>query len=174
MCAPSVNGWVHQQIFCRTRKGAKFSVKRHRSCHFRSQTTAGHQKAAVGATQLSCEQHHVNTFQHMLHMSTCTCVCIGFSLSAGSVRRRRTPDQKCARQIFNKWHLILFIKKSIKKPYSLPVCKRCAFQGRARANPLHQLMMALITARSRLMKARWPADPLAQHKAPYEMLIPHF
>lgn len=44
-----------------------------------------------------------------------------------------------------KWHLILFIKKSIKRPYSSQVCKRCAFQGRARANPLHQLMTALIT-----------------------------
>lgn len=73
--------------------------------------------------------------------------------------------QKCTRQILKKWHLILFIKKSIKRPYSLQVCKRCAFQGRARANPLHQLMMALITQRSWLMKARWPADPLTLHKA---------
>ena len=74
-------------------------------------------------------------------------------------------NQKCTRQILKKWHLILFIKKSIKRPYSLQVCKRCAFQGRARANPLHQLMTALITQRSWLMKARWPADPLTQHKA---------
>lgn len=55
--------------------------------------------------------------------------------------------QKCTRQILNKWHLILFIEESIKRPYSMQVCKRCAFQGRARANPLHQLMTALITCR---------------------------